>query len=347
MVAIFREIKRVLRDDGVAWLIYGDCYAGGGRGGHSEEKLSKNRQPIYSTSYKGIPQGNLMFMPHRIAIALQNDGWIARNDVVWHKKNPMVESVFGCRWERKRIEKSREIMGGKQPTNLGSMSSPEMTGGVDKVEWEYEDDFELKRGSWRHTRAHEYVFQLVKKMQYYCDQEAIREFGKGEEQWAGSYDEQGSIIQGDDNRIGKSTRRYSSRGGRNPRSVISISAEQYKGSHYATFPSHLIAKLIKVSCPNKSCPVCGKAWAPVIEVSGEIIDYRPICLHKYDPIPGIVLDPFLGSGTTGLVARHLQRRWIGIDISMEYLDQQAKPRALKLTPKRALEGLPLFDHEQT
>ena len=68
-----------------------------------------------------------------------------------------------------------------------------------------------------------------------------------------------------------------------------------------------------------------------------VIEYRPTCEHNHDPIPGIVLDPFIGSGTTGAVARELQRRWIGLDISMDYIDQQAKIRALKWTPSNVLE----------
>src|SRR3990172_5174052 len=97
-----REIYRVLRDDGVFWLNYGDCYSTTygttsytGMNEHGSTGLPnqlKDRQT-------GISQGNLMLMPHRVALALQADGWIVRQDLVWAKPNPMPESVAGWRWQ--------------------------------------------------------------------------------------------------------------------------------------------------------------------------------------------------------------------------------------------------------
>lgn len=317
MVEIFREVRRVLRDDGCCWLNYGDCYI----------------------------DGNLAMMPHRVAIALQADGWIVRNDCCWKKPNPMPESVNGERWEN-----------GK-----------------------------LRKGSWRHTRAHEYIFMLCKYMKYFCDQEAVRETSLPQ-----SYRR---AARGKQNKLGKGIRddgaSHNKRGaedvtlnpaGRNPRSVLDVPTQSYKGAHYATFPERLIAPLIRAACPKRCCPECGAAWAPVVEktqgkpqhspggdsekiahetargkhgatsliytgggIQTNVIDYRPTCsCGCRDHIPGIVLDPFIGSGTTGAVARELGRRWVGLDISYEYLDQQAKIRALNWTPSNALEDLPLF-----
>ena len=169
---------------------------------------------------------------------------------------------------------------------------------------------------------------------------------------------------------------------RNPRSVLDVPTAPYKGSHYATFPPNLIAPLIRASVPRRCCTECGMAWAPVVEKSrsydhvtsdpgkskdgpyasqtgeGEgthdirhgvysnssVTDYRPTCEcgvteHK----PGIDLDIFGGSGTTGMVAKELLRRWVVMDISRPYLDEQAKIRTGSGSPANALDGLPLFE----
>ena len=84
MVVVFREVKRVLRDDGTLWLNLGDTY---GRG------VKTN-----------LPKKNLLGMPWRVALALQADGWILRQDIIWHKPNPMPESV------RDRCTKAHEYI---------------------------------------------------------------------------------------------------------------------------------------------------------------------------------------------------------------------------------------------
>jgi len=352
MVIIFREVMRVLRDDGVVWLNYGDCYSTGGSKGapsnqeHEEdERWSGFRDSRYinqDVRAKGDKQGSLMLMPHRLAIALQDDGWIVRNDVVWYKRNPMPESVAGWRFENGNLRKS----------------------------------------SWRHTRAHEYVFQLVKKMGYYCNQEAVREVGTGRD-WSktgGNLMGSGVHKLGDGHKdIGDRTNRESI-SGRNPRSVMDVPTAPYKGAHYATFPPNLIAPLIRASCPRRACPECGQAWAAVVERSKteptnnmsemrkekleadddstwvmpvryetqtNIKDHRPTCECGHEDYkPGIVLDIFGGSGTTGAVAKDLLRDWIVMDISRPYLDEQAKIRTGTGTPAGALEDLPLFQEGQ-
>lgn len=208
IVEVFRELKRILRPDGAVWLNLGDQYE----------------------------NGNLLMMPHRTAQALQQDGWIVRNDLVWKKTNPMPQAVKG---------------------------------------WWYKND-NLKRGSWRHTRAHEFVFHLVKQPGYFCDQ---------------------SIM--DD--------------GINPRSVIETSEARREGVHFALFHPEMIRFLMQVSCPQKCCSRCG---APRVKRNGK---YRPTCKHRARAVPGIVLDPFAGDGTTNMVARELGLRCIGLDLSYEYL----------------------------
>jgi site-specific DNA-methyltransferase (adenine-specific) len=104
MVEVFSEVKRVLRDDGTLWLNLGDSYVSkptgslgnftgsqhGFGGGHSHQKASLQRP---DKSGFGIPEKNLIGIPWRVAFALQADGWYLRQDIIWHKPNPMPESV--------------------------------------------------------------------------------------------------------------------------------------------------------------------------------------------------------------------------------------------------------------
>ena len=104
MVEVFSEVKRVLRDDGTLWLNLGDSYVSkptgslgnftgsqhGFGGGHSHQKAALQRP---DKSGFGIPEKNLIGIPWRVAFALQADGWYLRQDIIWHKPNPMPESV--------------------------------------------------------------------------------------------------------------------------------------------------------------------------------------------------------------------------------------------------------------
>lgn len=95
LVTVFRELRRVLRSDGTFWLNIGDSYAGSGKGGQSSEKRSANWQPEYSNhgARYGFKAKDRMMIPARLAIALQDDGWWLRDEIVWHKPNPMPASV--------------------------------------------------------------------------------------------------------------------------------------------------------------------------------------------------------------------------------------------------------------
>lgn len=96
IVAVFREVRRVLKDDGTVWLNLGDSYAGGGRGGQSAEKRSEGWQPTYALPDhipKGFKNKDLIGIPWRVAIALQTDGWHLRQDLIWEKPNAMPEPV--------------------------------------------------------------------------------------------------------------------------------------------------------------------------------------------------------------------------------------------------------------
>jgi len=209
LVDVFREVKRVLKDDGTLWLNLGDSYAGSGKG-VSEEKRSKNRQLNYPNRGEtyGLKPKDLIGIPWRVAFALQADGWYLRSDIIWHKTNPMPESVKD-----------------------------------------------------RPTRAHEYIFLLSKNEHYYYNYEAILE----DSNWAH-----------EDKKDAK----------RNKRDVWTISTKPYKGAHYATFPEDLIIPCIKAGSAEDN----------------------------------IVLDPFNGAGTTGVVCVKLGRKYIGIDLNKDYIE---------------------------
>ena len=146
----------------------------------------------------------------------------------------------------------------------------------------------LRKSSWRHTRAHEYIFPLVKKRGYFCDQEAVRErFAEstlkdfeGGYGWNDGGKGQDLIKDGTRGSGGlcdptKTRQELHNPSGRNPRSVLDVPTAPYKGQHFATFPPNLIAPLIRASVPRRCCPECGQAWAAVVE--------RRNVIHKREP----------------------------------------------------------------
>lgn len=248
LLEVFREAKRVLRDDGTLWLNLGDSYAGsGGMSGGSGASTMRITQP---SSRRGadirfdaqridtLPPKNLIGIPWRVAFALQADGWILRSDVIWHKPNQMPESV-----------------------------------------------------SDRPTKAHEYLFLFAKSERYYYDAEAIREelspVTVADLAGRKRLDNKGSHggVRAD---LARSRTDYvPADGKRNKRSVWSIHTAAYGGAHFAVFPPELV----------EPCVLAGA------------------------PAGGVVLDPFGGSGTTGMVANRLGRRAILIELNPAYLEQ--------------------------
>lgn len=237
MVELFREVRRVLRDDGVLWLNYGDSYANdekwsGSTGGKHVSDLHGDTGIGRRKKETGIAPKNLIGMPWRVAFGLQDDGWILRSDIIWAKPNPMPESVTD-----------------------------------------------------RPTKAHEYVFLFSKSGRYWYDQEAVREPAingdptspRGSNGVINNPLNSGSRAD-KQSQLGKRTytgfnERWDSRpeplAMRNLRTVWSIATEPTPFAHFATFPQKLVERCILAGCPRD----------------------------------GIVLDPFMGSGTVALVSR--------------------------------------------
>lgn len=280
MVGVFDLCREVLSDDGTMWVNMGDSYTSGGRStwrsGASENKGHEvqNGQARPDTP-QGLKPKDLMGQPWRLAFALQDAGWYLRQDIIWHKPNPMPESIKD-----------------------------------------------------RCTKAHEYIFLLSKAERYYYDFDAMQEPVSGTanarratikapDGWATHAGGHGSSHK-DGREKGKTmpdpgvgrrlTRKLAEAGSgtklnasfddavadlvdsRNRRSVWTVPSEAFSGAHFATFPTKLI----------EPCVLAGA------------------------PVGGIVLDIFMGSGTTAQVAEQLGRKWIGIDIDERNAALQAE-----------------------
>ena len=212
----------------------------------------------------------------------------------------------------------------------------------------------------RPTKSHEYLFLLSKSPSYFYDSDAIREPHAEPERGKGESERNNWSVNG--NRGSHETTRQYNPAGRNKRSVWNIATESYSGAHYATFPRKLVEPCIKAGTSERGvCPVCGKPWERVTEGesywqerkqagagSGSIfvghntehgkgmshdlysnhrsIGWRATCVHDAEPVPAVVFDPFVGSGTSLLVARALGRNAVGLDLSYPYLHDQARAR---------------------
>jgi DNA modification methylase len=213
MVEVFREVKRVLRDDGTLWLNIGDSYAAqrggthqpaeilaGGKHGKTDDGETVNRDrhagynPSRNASAIGLKHKDLVGIPWMLAFALRTDGWYLRQDIIWHKPNPMPESVTD-----------------------------------------------------RCTKAHEYLFLLSKSERYYYDSEAMQEQAAqpdrkrmdrigGNKYVEGVKHSDGSVFTGANTR--------------NRRSVWTVNTRPYRGAHFATFPPALIEPCILAGCPK-------------------------------------------------------------------------------------------------
>jgi len=235
MVDVFREVKRVLKPDGTLWINLGDSYSGSGKGPAGNLGKTHNERHMEGKHSAIVPDGlkpkDLVGIPWRVAFALQADGWYLRSDIIWHKPNPMPESVTD-----------------------------------------------------RPTKAHEYMFLLTKSKSYYYDAESIKERAIT----AGSIDRR---AQADPSRVlgysGKRTGVTITDDLRNKRSVWTVPTKPYAGAHFAVFPPELIEPCILAGAPQG----------------------------------GVVLDPFGGSGTTGMVANKLGRKAVLIELNPDYVEQ--------------------------
>ena len=212
LVEVFREVRRVLRDDGTLWLNLGDSYSPGGRTTQVAPTLrtagkdAASGKQEYLNNFAVRPKGDpyskpkdLLGIPWRVAFALQQDGWYLRQDIIWHKPNPMPESVRD-----------------------------------------------------RCTKAHEYIFLLSKSPKYYFDWQAMQEPAtnrapgnkkptKGGREYLSA--------EGEQHRTAANLHNIEARETRNRRSVWTVTTKPFKGAHFATFPPDLIEPCVLAGCP--------------------------------------------------------------------------------------------------
>lgn len=258
MVGVFGEVKRVLKKEGTLWLNLGDSYmSGGGTSRHHgytdpKWKVARKIEHFEPQAYphKTIKPKDLVGIPWRVAFALQSDGWYLRQDIIWHKPNPMPESVTD-----------------------------------------------------RCTKSHEYIFLLAKSQKYYFEQileplvensdmayrrtiRAGRKYGVKR-----PYQDNQPLSYANSQADANATHK-------NRRSVWTITTKPFKEAHFATFPEDLIIPMVKAGCPKG----------------------------------GLVLDPFMGAGTTSVVAKKLDRNYLGIELNPEYI-KIAEERIKKIPAK--------------
>lgn len=256
LVEVFREVRRVLRKDGTLWLNYGDAYAGHNAPGWRPGNENKNHGSSNKNGVgvcAGFKPKDLLMMPERLAIAMQDDGWYIRSRIIWHKPNPMPESVTD-----------------------------------------------------RPTKSHEHIWLMSRSPKYFYDADAIREDAapESEARYAAGYKQFGvAQFNGSptDKRGPKEIKgeQLAHLVGRNARDVWTIATSPFAEAHFATFPPELAERCIKAGCPEN----------------------------------GTVLDPFGGSGTTGLVADRLQRNAVMIELNPTYA---------AMARKRVTNDCPLF-----
>lgn len=316
LVSVFREVWRVLRDDGTLWLNLGDSYAGSGKGRNPDGTVHVSAMIAKQGSSAGTVMGNvkgglvpdglkpkdLVGIPWRVAFALQAEGWYLRQDIIWHKPNPMPESVTD-----------------------------------------------------RCTKSHEYIFLLSKSRQYYFDNEAIKEPAKyaGDDRGLRTDNRRGTIMNSisgitAETRNKRDVWTVTTRPFKGahfatfpPQLIepcILAGTSEMGCCADCGLPFNRIVKRTRIlrneldeSDPRYRPNVYSGEYA---EINGkgdagytktESLGWNKNCECKTkETIPATVLDPFFGAGTTGLVAQEHGRNWIGCELNPEYAEIASK-----------------------
>lgn len=303
LVAVFREARRALADDGVAWINLGDSYAGGGRGGNPPDSPhQKQRTSVGSLSVQhrklevpdGLKPKDLVGQPWRVAFALQADGWWWRDTIVWAKANPMPESV------RDRCTKAWEPVlmmtkAGRYYFDADAIKEPasENTNARLPGNRSHKGLIAYEEGDERHrTKAGLVAYAERQRARYKTPDgwdTSKGEGGHGSFHKAGR--EKGQRKAAPNGSGTKNNESFDEAMAvmperRNKRNVWTIASEPFSEAHFATFPTALVEPCILAST-------------------------RP---------GDTVLDPFGGAGTTGLVADRLQRNALLIELNPEYAE---------------------------
>lgn len=245
ILAVFSEIKRILKPSGTCWVNFGDTYSNKTKVG-DKNKLQNNLSdtaincsviPKLKTVLN-VPPKSLCLVPSRFALKMIEQGWILRNEIIWHKPNAMPQSVN----DRFTVDFEKIYFFVKQKKYYFSQQFEPL-----------KNPYELKRRYSNPFDRHKYRIMSGRNQE---NLEAIKQ-------------RQQEIL----------------KKGRKKRCVWTIGTGASNGNHFAVYPPNLIKTPIRAGCPEG----------------------------------GIVLDPFIGSGTTAVVAQMLGRKYIGIEINSEYV----------------------------
>lgn len=313
MVALFREIRRALRPDGTVWLNLGDTYHGGGGKWEPRPDPKDTKGGRIDTGWRrnidGLKSKDLVGVPWRVAFALQEDGWYLRSDIVWSKPNCMPESI------KDRPTKAHEyiFLLSKSPSYYYDRDAIMEEAVTKNLPGLGMTDTRETHASW--SGGNQGLNELHKQ---YKEEEPVK---------------------------------------RNKRSVWEVHTIPYPDAHFAVYPPTLIEPCILAGASDQACPICGAPWERVVEreetskdedteswrtqdnpgfgmrrapepnqpgayYTGKTVGWQPTCKCEGNDgsASSIVLDPFTGSGTTGLVALKHRRWFLGIEISQEYCD---------------------------
>lgn len=298
---VFREVRRVLRDDGTLWLNLGDSYMGSGKGYGDVGNPCKQNTNVGTLQNRGqkphtlgrhplIKAKDLVGIPWMAAFALRDDGWYLRSEIIWSKPNPMPESVE----DRPTTAHEKIFLLSKRSNyhyDYAAVREPLAESSVERLS----QDVDAQEGSSRANggekingkmkavahknlevpgrKPHAFHVARTQKPIYfggekgrnYTPEENDPNYRNGTDQWGREY--------------------LAKDGKRNKRTVWEVASHPFKEAHFATYPPKLIEPCILAGCPAG----------------------------------GTVLDPFFGAGTTGLVADRLQRHCIGVEINPEYV----------------------------
>ena len=330
IVEIFRAMKPKLKETATIWLNYGDSYAATVNGTKGKDIKNDDRGFVdkpFSTIQGVLKPKDLVMIPNRIAIALQDDGWWIRSEIIWHKPNPMPESV-----------KDRPTSAHEKIWLITKSKKYYYDADAIRVPQKQDSIARAGRDVWKNNKTDSGNYSIpnvdsAKKL----NQKVLDTVAEGKIPMA------------------------------NKRNVWTVTTKPFKGAHFATFPKDLIEPCIKAGCPEKICVECGKPYIRKIKIGNYNKEYQKSCggnvdgkytgkstknykgakaqnpsetkkrileslrekidlgLHKncecntQDYKPGIVLDPFGGSGTTGIVSKHLKRKAILIELNEEYI----------------------------
>lgn len=343
LVEVFREVRRVLRKDGVCYVNYGDAYATGTAGARKPTQTGKHgywENPAITHRINGKSEGlkpkDRMMLPARLAIALCDDGWWLRDEIIYAKANPMPTSVHDRTTPAHEMvymfsKSARYFYDSFAIREPASSNTHARTGKIKAP-----DGWDTGEGA--HGTIHRNGREKGKTVNLpgVTPKSAPEDdrFVRAKESWHASTT---SVL-----------------ATRNKRSVWSIATEPSTddSKHYAAYPTALVLPMIKAGTSEKGCCArCGAPWrretstsynnpgnrttngprsldrrhetagfAQRLEKQTTTTGWSPGCACDAPMVPCTVLDPFVGSGTTALVADRLGRHCIGIELSDEYAD---------------------------